>query len=344
MEFPRPGVRFAWAGDFSQGMAPVAVGGRYGWIDTAGDLALPARYEGNGPFSCGRAPFQSGGRWGYLDVTGREVVAPAYSWAGAFRECLAAVADDSGFLFIDTAGARIGRSRFTDARAFSGGYAAVRLGGAENYAWGFIDREGRLAIEPVFTEAPSGFSEGKARVRIEIERPWRSGFIDTSGGFAIDTLYDAAGDFREGLAAVGRGEWRGTRFHGLWGYVDSTGRPVIGPRFTEAGPFRGGRALVRMESGAWAQIARDGRVAREFREDLEMDGGEAGPMLTYKVRGRRGLLDPETGTATLPVLAEAGSLRQGWARVRLAGKEAAPWAFVGRDGGWLGGTAHAPSP
>ena len=344
MEFPKPEIRFAWAGDFSEGLAPVEVGGRYGWIDTAGAMIIPARHEGAGPFSCGRAAFQSGGRWGYLDVTGGQAIAPAFAWAGPFREGLAAVAGDSGFFFIDTAGSRLGRTNFTDARAFSGGFAAVRFGEGENYAWGFIDRAGRLAIDPVFAEAPSGFSEGKARVRIEIERPWRCGFIDTSGGFVIDTLYDAAGDFREGLAAVGRGEWQGLVFRGSWGYVDATGRPVIGAHFAEAGPFRDGLAFVRLESGPWAQIARDGRVVREFRADLDVAEPGEGPMVTYKVRGRRGLLDPETGAATLPVLSEAGSLRQGWARVRLAGMGGSVWAFVGRDGEWLGGSEHASAP
>lgn len=344
MVFPKPGIRFEWAGDFSEGLAPVQVGGRYGWIDTAGTMIIPARYEGAGPFTYGRAAFQSGGRWGYLDGTGAEAIAPSLAWAGPFRDGLAAVAGDSGFFFINTAGLRLGRATFTDVRAFSGGYAAVRFGEGENYAWGFIDRAGHLAIEPVFAEAPSGFSEGKARVRVETERPWRCGFIDTSGGFAIDTLYDAAGDFREGLAAVGRGEWQGMRFQGSWGYVDSTGRPVIGTRFAEAGPFRNGRALVRLESGAWAQIARDGRLVREFRADLDVADAGDGPMVTYKVRGMRGLLDPETGAATLPVLSEAGSLRQGWARARLAGAGDSLWAFVGRDGAWLGGARHAAAP
>lgn len=341
MEFTRPGKRFAWAGDFSGGLAPVEVDGRYGWIDSSGDLVLPALREGAGAFSGGRAPFQADGLWGYLDVTGAEAIAPVYAWAGPFREGLAVVADDSGFGFIDTAGNRIGRTRFTDARDFSGGFAAVRFGSGENYAWGFIDRAGSLAIEPVFTEAPSGFSEGMARVRVETDRPWRTGFIDSSGGFAIDTLFDAAGDFREGLAAVGWGEWRGTRFEGRWGYIDSTGTVVVETRFAEAGPFRNGRALVRLETGAWAHIGRNGRVMREFRADLDLAGAEEGPLVTYKVRGRLGLFDPETGAATLPVLAEAGSLRQGWARVRLAGETGKVWAFLGRNGAWLGGPEPA---
>jgi hypothetical protein len=344
LEFPRPEKRFAWAGDFAEGFAPVALGDKYGFIDTTGALRVEARFDGAGAFACDRAPVLLGGKWGYLDATGVVAIDPAYAWAGPFREGLAAVADDSGFIFIDSAGRAVGPHRFTDARPYSEGMAAVRFGDAENCAWGFIDRMGMLAIPPSFTEAPWGFSEGKALVRIETERPWRAGFIDTSGGFAIDTLYDAAGDFHEGLAPVGRGEWRGLRFEGKWGYVDSGGRPVIPLEFATAGPFRGGRALVRLEQGGYALIGRDGRVRTAFRRDLEIAAGQDGPLVTYTLRGRRGLLDTGAGEVTGPVFAEAWPLRQGWSRVRLAGMGREAWAYIGRDGTYLGSTTHVASP
>jgi hypothetical protein len=52
----------------------------------------------------------------------------------------------------------------------------------------------------------------------------------------IKPRYEVASDFSEGLAAVrvGRRE----------GYIDKTGRFVIGPRPWDAGRFSGGLALV----------------------------------------------------------------------------------------------------
>lgn len=337
-----PRLRFDWAGDFSEGLAPVQVDGRFGFIGTSGEIRIEPRFEYAGGFSCGRAPALAGGRWGYLDATGSFAIPAAYDWAGAFREGLAPVAADSAYGYIDTNGAYAGPMRFSDARAYSGGYAAVRFGDGENGAWGFVDRQGSMAIPPLFDDVPGGFSEGLALVRVESEMPYRSGFIDTSGGFAIDTLYDAAGDFHQGRAAVGRGEWRGNRFEGVWGYVDTTGRLVTGLTYLEAGPFQDGTALVRLlNGGGYVLIGLDGRIAASFREDAEVETGPEGGMVTYKLHNRLGLLDPADGKATPAVFAEAGALRQGWARVRLAGKGRGAWAYIDREGRFLGGVGNA---
>jgi hypothetical protein len=179
-------------------------------------------------------------------------------------------------------------------------------------------------------------------VRMENERPFRSGFIDTSGGFAIDTLYDAAGDFHQGRAPVGRGEWHGNRFEGVWGYVDTTGRLVTGLTFLEAGPFQDGIALVRLLNGGGnALIDRNGGIVTAFRDDAEVETGPEGGMVTYKLHNLRGLLDPMTGAAIPAAFAEVGALRQGWARVRLPGLGRRAWAYMDEDGRFLGGVADA---
>ncbi|MDB5105597.1 MAG: Leptospira [Fibrobacteres bacterium] len=331
-----PRLTFAWAGDFSEGLAPVKDGGRFGYIDTSGALRIAAAFDYAGGFSGGRAPVLLGGKWGYLDATGRMAIPAVYDWSGNFREGLAPVSSGGEYGFIDSNGAFAGPLRFSDARPYSGGYAAVRIGDEENGAWGFVDRAGRLAIPPLFNDVPGGFSEGFAVVRMENERPFRSGYVDSSGGFAFDTLYDAAGDFREGLAPVGRGEWRGNRFQGSWGYVDTTGRPVIGITFAEAGPFQRGKALVRLQDGSYARIGRDGRVLDAFREDLEILPGSSGGMLTYMLHKRFGFLDPGSGASIDPVFADAGEFRQGWARVRLAGAGGGMWAYIDGNGRYLG--------
>ena len=61
-------------GDYSEGLA--FVGDRF--IDTDGNEALEGRtFEDARPFSQGLAAVRSGGRWGYIDLTGKFVIAPA---------------------------------------------------------------------------------------------------------------------------------------------------------------------------------------------------------------------------------------------------------------------------
>ena len=62
---------------------------------------------------------------------------------------------------------------------------------------GYIDRTGKVIIEPQFHSA-FPFSEGLAALEID----GKFGFIDTAGKIAIKPQYDCAFDFREGLAAV----------------------------------------------------------------------------------------------------------------------------------------------
>ncbi len=66
------------------------------------------------------------------------------------------------------------------------------------HAWGFLDKNGRVAIEPIFEEV-GDFRHGLAAVR------WQGkwGYIDRNGRMAVRPRYDAAQDFVEvGLAAV----------------------------------------------------------------------------------------------------------------------------------------------
>lgn len=338
---PTPLLRFAWAGDFSEGMAPVATDGRFGFIDTTGAYRIAPLFEYAGGFSGNRAPVLLSGAWGFVDVTGRMAIPAVYEWAGAFREGLAPVAADGQYLFIDSGGTPAGPLRFSEARPYSGGYAAVRMGEGYFGAWGFVDRSGNLAIPPLFDDVAGGFSEGLAVVKMENERPFRAGFIDSSGGFAFDTLYDAAGDFHEGRAPVGRGEWRGNRFAGLWGYADTTGRPVTALTYAEAGPFHGGQALVRFpDGGGYALIDKEGEILRSFRADAEMRRGAEPGMITYMLPKACGFLDPETGRAISSAFTEAGEMKQGLARVRLPGFRERSWAYLGSDGMYLGGASR----
>ena len=62
--------RIPEAGDFSEGLA--FVGDHF--IDTNGRAALEGKtFEDARPFSQGLAAVQSGGRWGYIDLTGKFV-------------------------------------------------------------------------------------------------------------------------------------------------------------------------------------------------------------------------------------------------------------------------------
>lgn len=130
------------------------------------------------------------------------------------------------------------KAQFDEAdEGFSEGMARVRKG---KY-WGFVSHEGKIAVSPRFLDiislekeesglgdgwiefAPRQFNEGLAAIRV-----WhlaKFGFIDKTGKIVIQPIFDAAGDFSEGLARVKIGE--------KWGFVDKTGKVVIEPQFED---------------------------------------------------------------------------------------------------------------
>ena len=117
--------------------------------------------------------------------------------------------------------------KYDEACGFSEGLAAVGLISEDGhkFKFGYIDKTGKVVIPfkyDYFGEEnyKSGyyFSEGLSAVKLNSK--W--GFIDKTGKEVIPPKYDLAGDFSEGLAAVGLIGEDGYKFK--FGYIDKTGK------------------------------------------------------------------------------------------------------------------------
>nr|WP_246623808.1 WG repeat-containing protein [Sphingomonas colocasiae] len=75
---PHIPFRFEIAQHFSEGLAAVRTGGRFGYIDRSGKLIIPARYRAAGPFLHGYAEVRTGRGSGIIDRTGRFAVLPNF--------------------------------------------------------------------------------------------------------------------------------------------------------------------------------------------------------------------------------------------------------------------------
>jgi hypothetical protein len=107
-------------------------GSKYGFIDTSGELVIPATFDNVSEFEEGLAAVVIGDKMGLIDRSGQMVVEPQFDAIGAFDadDDLALVAD------VDDNG---------------------------NGLYGFINRSGEVVLEPQFALA-SDFSEGLAAV------------------------------------------------------------------------------------------------------------------------------------------------------------------------------------
>jgi WG containing repeat len=203
---------------FSEGMAAVQVGDRWGFIDESGKLVIPPKFSGAYYFREGVATAELGDEYVLIDKTGR-VLARGYDLtAGVVSEGRVPVSKGSKFGYLDLNGKIAVPLVYEKADSFNEGLAAV----SKNNKWGYIDRAGKVAIPFVFDSA-GDFGNGLAPVRLGDV----SGFIDKSGKFVFRLAFKYATGFwgTEGDSDVSPFWTKDEKF----GYVTSSGKVIWGP-------------------------------------------------------------------------------------------------------------------
>ena len=115
-------------------------------------MVIQPQFDSTWGFGEGLAPVQVGGKWGYIDRQGHMAVPARYDWTVGFRQGLA-VQKDNHWGFIDPAGKVVVPLQFDYALSFGDGLAPARVKGL---SIGFIDRTGNFIIPPPLpTPSPS---------------------------------------------------------------------------------------------------------------------------------------------------------------------------------------------
>lgn len=148
--------------------------------------------------------------------------------------------------------------------------------------YGYVDRKGNVAIEPIFDNAKS-FSEGLAWA----EKDGKSGYIDCTGIFVIELDAKDGESFIDGFARVRMGDQNydiinkkgevvvnGKQFdyvrqmsegmvvvskNGKYGVLDRKGTQIAAPKFEECQDFSDGLAWVKIGK-RWGCIDKNGNM------------------------------------------------------------------------------------
>lgn len=156
---------------------------KFTYMDKAGNIITDHRFDAAGDFSEGLAPVSAGGKWGFIDKSGAWVVGPRFEHASPFASGLALFREGSKYGYIDKHGAVKIAARHKHARSFSEGLAVIG-DGARRY-W-YIDKEGKQAIPGKFAEA-SEFFQGLAHIQLtsrnedDEDEPLKFAYIDAMG-------------------------------------------------------------------------------------------------------------------------------------------------------------------
>jgi len=271
------------ANNFSEGRAVVAMSTpRYkeGYIDITGKLVIPAVYDRAFDFEGGLALVCVGQfglhmsgdhKFGFIDLNGNWAVKPTYNHLYSFSDGLAAALNDNGKLgFIDKTGKVVIPFQFEinpmymeglmpgHIFKFSEGLAPM----ASKDKFGYINKSGKWAIKPQFTQAWE-FVDGLAVVtrggNLKKESPGHYEIIDRTGRSVIKFGKDVSSveSFSEGLAAV---EVEKGKEPPLTGFIDKSGRFVIEPKYPFVKSFSDGLAQFLLENGKWAFMDHSGNI------------------------------------------------------------------------------------
>jgi len=129
--------------------------------------------------------------------------------------------------YVDKGGRMVINPQFDDADSFAGGLARVKIGN-----WGYINKSGKFIINPQFDGADN-FYEDLARVKID----HKYGYINKEGKIVINPTFDEGYNFSDGLARVEIGRQTG--------YINKMGKIVINPQFdTDDAMFLDGDIVI----------------------------------------------------------------------------------------------------
>ncbi|MDR3617166.1 MAG: WG repeat-containing protein [Candidatus Obscuribacterales bacterium] len=190
--------------NFSEGLIPLKVKTKTGYMDRKGEVAIPPKFWAAADFKEGLACvcMTNGGKWGFINHSGDLVLPCIFDGPSEFNEGLAKVDKGSESGFIDETGAFVLREKDWKCWGnFSDGLAAVHLN--KPFSGGFIDKSGKVVIKlkpPIYLG--DDFHEGLCKTNFYENNRGTFGYINRSGDWQIKPQFIECSDFSEGLAAV----------------------------------------------------------------------------------------------------------------------------------------------
>lgn len=234
-------------------LIPVQEDENFGYIDIEGKYIITPQFSEANIFHEGLALVKTSGgnqKYGFIDLNGKFIISPNYISATSFKDGVAWVVSENG---PPTAIDKNGEIIFVLQEAeivhpFNenlAGFAAVRNDNSE-YIYGFIDKKGKIIINPQF-KSIGVFSEGKCAVTNE---EGKVGYIDKDGKIIINYQFSIGYPFKNNKAIV--------LFEGKYGLIDDAGKYLINPQFDDM-EFDGDKYLV-LKDDKYGWVDSDGKI------------------------------------------------------------------------------------
>jgi hypothetical protein len=240
---------------FHDGLLPIRVGEKWGFISSSGKMAIKAKYDDITDFYGGYAVVKNGEKYIVVNTSGEEtpVEGSGLLDVNHFTEGMAPFrAADKKFGFIDTSGKAVIKAQFESVGYFSDGVAWAKTADEKV---GYLDKSGAWVIKPQFDVAKD-FDEETGLARIKSGKDWA--YVRKDGSKVTLSGTDIYEDFFDGLARA--------RQDGKFGWMNSKGEWVIKPQYDGSRDFKNGYAAIQ-KGKLWGIIDKDGKVVIEPKFD-----------------------------------------------------------------------------
>jgi hypothetical protein len=279
---------------------PVKTGKDFQYIDKEGKIIINPQFSDATIFRNGMALVKTSGdepKWGFIAEDGKYKITANYKSATIFSDDLAWVVSENAppTAINDKGEIKVTLQDAERVKIFKEGLSAFSIIDSNGAKWGFVDKAGKIKINPQFSNT-GNFSNGKCAVA-NSDGKW--GYIDKEGKMLINYQFEKAQEFIDGKAVVITDEKAGLideqgkyiinpQFSSMfddggiylieqnrkWGWCDNEGKIIINPQFSEAMPFMG-NTLAAVQSGkSWSYIDKDGQIVinPQFDYALPYDG------------------------------------------------------------------------
>ncbi|MBB78002.1 MAG: hypothetical protein CL844_03245 [Crocinitomicaceae bacterium] len=214
--------------------------GNFGFIDTKGEIIIPAKFENVGYFYNNLAWARKiNGKIGFININGDWVIEPVFDKVTNFEgnDKIASVKKEDRWIFLRASGETFEIKNTIAIGKFNNERCWVKT---INNKVGFIDKKGNWIVEPKY-EAAKNFEYGLSRVK----KNGLWGLINTSGEIIADCIYKKIGKITEYPIEI-------LRFD-LWGFINHDGSILVEPKYSDTRTFKENYAAVRTNN-KWGLI------------------------------------------------------------------------------------------
>ena len=238
---------------FLDGLIPVCLNNKYGFIDVNGKAITDCIYDDVRYFQYGLTVVTLNGKSGLIDKSGKYILPLEFDKIGQVTDSFISVSKNGKWGYIDHSGSLVIPYQYDSAESFRAARGKIGMMGADgNLKYGYIDKDGNQVIKPTYDTVCTFDSKGYAIVKIGN----KSGVIDKSGKYMISLLDNIDFDPLEGYR---NGELQKSYYHDyvqqdiliyydddtlLKGFIRIDGKKLTDPIFLYANQFQNDIAKV----------------------------------------------------------------------------------------------------